>query len=199
MARLSLWATVAAATTAFAAGSIKDIEHVVLFMQENRAFDHYFGTMAGVRGFKDPNVQVNNGTSVFYQHTDAYQQSEYNTNATELLPWYLNYQGGRFPYTTQCMYTGSNSWTANHEALNGDLNDGFGYSTRLSESHLERSCRQRVANLFLFSQILLGPLHSRGTSRTLRHRRRVDHWRHVSGVCHCFDQSESCVMDVRSY
>jgi phospholipase C len=26
-----------------AAGSIKDVEHIVLFMQENRAFDHYFG------------------------------------------------------------------------------------------------------------------------------------------------------------
>jgi phospholipase C len=35
------------------------IEHIVFFMQENRAFDHYYGTMAGVRGFKDPNVQSN--------------------------------------------------------------------------------------------------------------------------------------------
>lgn len=30
------------------AGSLTDIKHVVLFMQENRAFDHYFGTMAGM-------------------------------------------------------------------------------------------------------------------------------------------------------
>ena len=35
------------------AGSINDIEHIVLFMQENRAFDHYFGKMKGVRGFND--------------------------------------------------------------------------------------------------------------------------------------------------
>lgn len=41
-----------------AADSLKDIEHVVLFMQVNRAFDHYFGTMAGVRGFADPNVPL---------------------------------------------------------------------------------------------------------------------------------------------
>jgi phospholipase C len=34
-------------------GSLNDIEHVVLFMQENRSFDHYFGTMSGVRGFDD--------------------------------------------------------------------------------------------------------------------------------------------------
>jgi phospholipase C len=34
-------------------GTLADVEHVVIFMQENRAFDHYFGTMAGVRGFGD--------------------------------------------------------------------------------------------------------------------------------------------------
>ena len=43
-----------------------DIEHIVLFMQENRPFDHYFGTLKGVRGFNDrshPNLP--NGDSVF--------------------------------------------------------------------------------------------------------------------------------------
>jgi phospholipase C len=34
-------------------GTLKDVEHVVILMQENRSFDHYFGTMAGVRGFGD--------------------------------------------------------------------------------------------------------------------------------------------------
>ena len=34
-------------------GSLGDIKHVVLVMQENRPFDHYFGTLAGVRGFDD--------------------------------------------------------------------------------------------------------------------------------------------------
>ncbi len=34
-------------------GTLADVEHVVIFMQENRAFDHYFGTMNGVRGFGD--------------------------------------------------------------------------------------------------------------------------------------------------
>jgi phospholipase C len=36
------------------AGSLDDIEHFVLLMQENRSFDHYYGTMSGVRGFSDP-------------------------------------------------------------------------------------------------------------------------------------------------
>ncbi len=35
------------------AGTIQDVEHVVILMQENRGFDHYFGTLNGVRGFGD--------------------------------------------------------------------------------------------------------------------------------------------------
>lgn len=31
-----------------------DAEHVIMLMQENRSFDHCFGTMRGVRGFNDP-------------------------------------------------------------------------------------------------------------------------------------------------
>ncbi|WP_426207450.1 phosphocholine-specific phospholipase C [Massilia sp. TWP1-3-3] len=34
-------------------GTIMDVAHIVILMQENRSFDHYFGTMPGVRGFGD--------------------------------------------------------------------------------------------------------------------------------------------------
>ncbi len=34
--------------------SFEDAEHVVLLMQENRSFDHCFGTLKGVRGYNDP-------------------------------------------------------------------------------------------------------------------------------------------------
>ncbi len=34
-------------------GGLMDVEHVVILMQENRGFDHYFGTLRGVRGFGD--------------------------------------------------------------------------------------------------------------------------------------------------
>ncbi|MEL5306944.1 phosphocholine-specific phospholipase C [Serratia nevei] len=34
-------------------GTLRDVEHVVILMQENRSFDHYFGTLPGVRGFSD--------------------------------------------------------------------------------------------------------------------------------------------------
>ena len=50
------------------AGSVRDIEHVVVLMPENRSFDHYFGTLAGVRGFGDPSaITLPTGKSVFYQ------------------------------------------------------------------------------------------------------------------------------------
>lgn len=35
-------------------GTLRDVEHIVIFMQENRSFDHYFGSLRGVRGFGDP-------------------------------------------------------------------------------------------------------------------------------------------------
>jgi len=49
-------------------GSIHDVKHVVILMQENRSFDHYFGTLRGVRGFRDPRaVKLPTGKSVFHQ------------------------------------------------------------------------------------------------------------------------------------
>ena len=36
-----------------ATGTINDVEHVIILMQENRSFDHYYGTLPGVRGFSN--------------------------------------------------------------------------------------------------------------------------------------------------
>ncbi|MGH9620968.1 MAG: phosphocholine-specific phospholipase C, partial [Bryobacteraceae bacterium] len=52
-------------------------EHVVVYMQENRAFDHYLGTLNGIRGFGDPRpVRLPGGRSVWQQpsqeHPDGY-------------------------------------------------------------------------------------------------------------------------------
>ncbi|GAA1876640.1 phosphocholine-specific phospholipase C [Lapillicoccus jejuensis] len=53
-------------------GSIQDVEHVVVLMQENRSFDHYFGTLRGVRGYGDPHpVTLPSGKSVWHQPTGA--------------------------------------------------------------------------------------------------------------------------------
>ncbi|WP_035606578.1 phospholipase C, phosphocholine-specific [Haloferula sp. BvORR071] len=52
-----------------AAGStFLDAEHVVILMQENRSFDHAFGTLRGVRGFDDPRaITVPGGNPVWLQ------------------------------------------------------------------------------------------------------------------------------------
>jgi phospholipase C len=38
--------------------SLEDVEHIVVLMQENRSFDHYFGALRGVRGFSDPHPVI---------------------------------------------------------------------------------------------------------------------------------------------
>jgi phospholipase C len=49
-------------------GTVDDVEHVIFLMQENRSFDHYFGTLRGVRGFADPHpVTLPSGKSVWNQ------------------------------------------------------------------------------------------------------------------------------------
>lgn len=48
--------------------SINDVKHIVILMQENRSFDHYFGTMKGVRGFGDRfPVPLKSGERAFRQ------------------------------------------------------------------------------------------------------------------------------------
>src|SRR5579863_5937067 len=60
-----------------ATGTIMDVEHVVIFMQENRSFDHYFGALNGVRGFGDPRaIRLPGGAPVWkqpgHEHPDGY-------------------------------------------------------------------------------------------------------------------------------
>ena len=50
-------------------GTIQDVQHVVILMQENRSFDHYFGHLNGVRGFNDPRaLKRQDGKPVWYQN-----------------------------------------------------------------------------------------------------------------------------------
>ncbi|KAE8147071.1 phosphoesterase family-domain-containing protein [Aspergillus avenaceus] len=104
------------------ADSLEDIDHVIIFMQENRSWNHYFGTMAGVRGFNDPNVQVNDdGLPVWYQKVDP----TVSPDAKTLLPWYLGYKGGSWIDAIQCMVAGGNGYEDNQASLNHDLNDNW--------------------------------------------------------------------------
>ncbi len=50
----------------------QDAEHVVILMQENRSFDHCFGTLRGVRGFSDPRaITLPDGLPVWLQTNAA--------------------------------------------------------------------------------------------------------------------------------
>ncbi len=89
------------------AGSIRDVKHVVLLMQENRSFDHYFGTMAGVRGFDDPAaIRLPNGRTVFHQPDPT------NPNGY-LLPFHLDTRktnAQKQPSTSHSFGTQHGSW-----------------------------------------------------------------------------------------
>ena len=88
--------------------SLRDVKHVVCLMQENRSFDHYFGTMAGVRGFGDPHaITLSTGRSVFYQ-PDTVNPDGY------LLPFHLDTTTS----SAQAIPSTSHAWGVQHEAWN---------------------------------------------------------------------------------
>jgi len=67
-------------------GTIQDVEHIVILMQENRSFDHYFGTLMGVRGFGDRfTIPLPKGLNV-WQQTDA--------SGKLVLPYHLDSRKG---------------------------------------------------------------------------------------------------------
>jgi phospholipase C len=68
-----------------------DAEHIVILMQENRSFDHAFGTLQGVRGFNDPRaIRQPDGNSVFVQ-TSASTGKSY-------APWRLDLRDTRITW-----------------------------------------------------------------------------------------------------
>ena len=96
-------------------GSLSDIEHVVIHMQENRSFDHYFGTLAGVRGFGDPDaLTLSTGKSVFYQ-PDTSNPDGY------LLPWHLDTKHT----SSQAIPSTSHAWAVQHQARNEGKMDSW--------------------------------------------------------------------------
>ncbi len=96
-------------------GRFSDIKHVVLLMQENRSFDHYFGSLSGVAGFDDPNaMDLATGRSVFYQ-PDTVNPDRY------LLPFHLDTHSTR----AQQMPTTNHEWDVQHQAWNGGRMDNW--------------------------------------------------------------------------
>ncbi|SSW73076.1 Non-hemolytic phospholipase C [Achromobacter veterisilvae] len=62
-------------------GTLRDVRHVVILMQENRSFDHYFGTLPGVRGFADPLLAPTASGDVLTQEDGAARVRPYALRA----------------------------------------------------------------------------------------------------------------------
>ena len=68
-----------------ATGSLRDVEHVVVLMQENRSFEHYLGSLRGVRGFGDPHpAQLPSGRSVWHQSDGTREYLPFHPSADDL-------------------------------------------------------------------------------------------------------------------
>jgi len=93
-------------------GTIRDVKHIVVLMQENRSFDHYFGTLRGIRGYSDPRaVKLSTGNSVFEQP---------NGTGT-LLPFHPPEPLMGFQFVGDLAH----NWSDAHNAWNNGNNDGW--------------------------------------------------------------------------
>ena len=90
---------------------VTDIEHVVILIQENRSFDHYFGSYRGVRGFSDQSA--------------AFQQPDpANTTVApvgQLLPFHLDSS----QVNATCTHDISHDWVPQHQSWDNGKMDGF--------------------------------------------------------------------------
>jgi phospholipase C len=121
-------------------GRLGDIEHVVILVQENRSFDHYFGAYRGVTGFADPKVlplKDGSGLSIFAQ--PGYPGG---TKGNHLYPFHLDsYANGECtndidhgwgPQHTYWNWGKLDSFVSGHLAVDGAANGplAMGYYTR---------------------------------------------------------------------
>src|SRR5258707_1384588 len=90
---------------------LTDIEHAVIFIQENRSFDHYFGSYRGVRGFSDQ--------SPAFQQPDPANTT--NPPAGVLLPFHLDTS----KTNAACTHDITHDWVPQHQSWNSGAMDGF--------------------------------------------------------------------------
>ena len=109
-------------------GSIEDVEHIVILMQENRAFDHYFGTLRGVRGYGDPRaVNLPSGDPVWNQP---------NGSGGYVLPFHP----GAPDLGLQFIQDLAHDWTTTHAAWNqGNHDQWVPQKGTTTMAHLTRS------------------------------------------------------------
>ncbi|MFJ4675219.1 phosphocholine-specific phospholipase C [Kitasatospora sp. NPDC088783] len=110
----------AAAAAAGATGTLADARHIVILMQENRSFDHYFGMLKGVRGFADrATIQLSGGYGVFNQPNLLGRQYPWQFSATKPA-------GGADPERlAQCNGDLAHGWSDQHKAWNSGRMDAW--------------------------------------------------------------------------
>jgi phospholipase C len=115
---------------------LSQVKHLVFLMQENRSFDHYFGTFPGARGFKDPTaIKLPNGRSVFQQPDPAnpdgflepWHMSTITTGAARVPSLSHDWRDQHASWNQGAM----DGWLLTHLAADGDANGSFtmGYYT----------------------------------------------------------------------
>jgi len=111
------------------AGTLEDVEHIVVFMQENRSFDHYFGQMRGVRGHGDRfPTPLPSGRPVWFQPRQ-------HAPGQTILPFHLDTRQS----AAQCVPALDHSWTKTHAALNGGRHDNWpAWKTDLTMGYYRR-------------------------------------------------------------
>jgi phospholipase C len=115
-------------------GTIADVKHVVILMQENRSFDHYFGTLRGVRGFGDTaTIQLPGMYSVFEQQYGAARQFPFPLRGPDGLP--------DPEILAQCQADIAHGWADQHQAWNeGRLDKWMDAKKKLGAlSYLDRA------------------------------------------------------------
>jgi len=102
-------------------GTIQDVQHIVVLMQENRSFDHYFGTLRGVRGFGDPRaVKLYTSGNPVFQQPNVNAKGVTQTPST-VLPFHpsVSNLGGQF------LGDLAHAWSDAHLAWNGGRYDSW--------------------------------------------------------------------------
>jgi phospholipase C len=90
-------------------GTLNDIDHVIILIQENRSFDHYFGTYRGVEGFA--------GAAKSVIEQEGYEAEGFEN---KLLPFHLETGGA-----AQCFPDITHSWQPQHKAWDGGAMDNI--------------------------------------------------------------------------
>jgi phospholipase C len=107
------------------AASLSDVKHIVILMQENRSFDHYFGTLSGVRGFSDPAVPTQTVGGATYPVFDqfGYQPGTGTTQTGYMQPFnLLNDPPSENGEATNDI---AHDWVTQHDSWNGGKMDSF--------------------------------------------------------------------------